>query len=85
MTFIEKTELLIKQRGAIKAAIVEDIALKVNYVLNEERKFWEGVEEIPTPASATIWFMSGSYAAWDRFGKYWDFIVVPEIPAELKK
>jgi hypothetical protein len=85
MTFIEKTELLINQRGAIKAAIVEDVALKVDHTPSEANQFWDAVQEILTPTGATIWFMSGSYAIWDRYGKYWDFVVVPEIPAELKK
>lgn len=86
MTFHEKTTTLVNFRGAIKAAIVEDIFLKVDYVPSEANQFWEDVRQIPgSPTGATIWFMSGSYAIWDRYGKYWDFVVVPEIPDYLKK
>jgi len=84
MTFIEKTELLINQRGAIKAMLIEDIGLKVGYVPSEMTQFWLDVDNIPAPTCATIWFVSGSYAVWDRFGRYWDFVIVPEIPEALR-
>ena len=84
MTFIEKTELLINQRGAIKAMLVEDLTLKVDATFGDWTWFWDAVGRIDTPTAGTIWFMSGSYAVWDRYGRYWDFVVVPEIPEELK-
>jgi len=85
MTFHEKTTTLVNFRGAIKAAMVEDITLKVDYTLGDSCQFWEDVRQIPgSPTGATIWFESGSYAYWDRYGRYWDFIVVPEIPEALR-
>jgi hypothetical protein len=84
MTFVEKTELLINKRGTIKAMLVEDIGLKVDATFVDWCKFWDDIKEIPTPSGATIWFMSGSYAIWDRYGKYWDYIVVPAIPKNLQ-
>ena len=85
MTFIEKTELLINQRGAIKAMLVEDIGLAVDATFADWCKFWDDVKKIKTPKAATIWFLSGSYAKWDKWSKNWGYFNVPEIPDHLKK
>jgi len=86
MTFIEKTELLINQRGTVSAILVEDIGLKVEATFADWCYFWDEVKKIKrTPKAGTIWFESGSYAKWDKWSNNWGYFNIPPIPDYLKK
>jgi len=87
MNFHEKTTALVNFRGKIKAAQIREINLRIGYTSAEANQFWEGVRAmIRTPVSGTIWFESGLYAYLntDGYGRYWNFVAVPEIPKELQ-
>ena len=86
----EITKNLIQFRGEVKAAQItaDGMTQQIKTGLNiaEVVRLVDDLEYLNTVKfSGTIWFVSGSYAYLDKDGSgyYWNFVQVPEIPAEL--